>query len=374
MKRICIIALATVLSFTCIFPVMAIGTDAEKKMNDIDSKLNSINRLKDKISKEKNKLEEDKKELLNTQKEESKEFQKLSSELETISKDISAYEDALKESEDKYNKQMEQFRVRLAAMYENSYISYLEILSQSKSLVDFFERFEIIASIAKKDKELIESIGNVKNDVEYKKALVESIKLDKQNELDKKQKTIDSLLATRAGLDERIKKNKKELERLERQEDKLIEQSGEIGDQIRGTTKGGKGYAGGTMIWPVPSSRKIDSPYGMRIHPILKKKKMHTGIDIDAEHGASIVAANKGRVIFSGWKNGYGYTVIVDHGGGITTLYAHCSRLLVKKGDTVKAGQTIAKAGRTGLATGTHLHFEVRKNGDVTNPLNYVSP
>ena len=125
------------------------------------------------------------------------------------------------------------------------------------------------------------------------------------------------------------------------------------------------------MQWPCPSSYNVTSYYGMRKHPILRKYKMHTGIDIGASKGSSIVAANKGTVIMATYdkSGGYGNMVVLDHGAGITTLYAHASKLCVKVGDEVKAGAVIAKVGSTGLSTGNHLHFEVRVNGETKNPL-----
>ncbi|HPF18365.1 MAG TPA: M23 family metallopeptidase, partial [Bacillota bacterium] len=103
-------------------------------------------------------------------------------------------------------------------------------------------------------------------------------------------------------------------------------------------------------------------------------RKMHTGIDIAAASGTNILAANAGTVITAGWNNSYGYMVMIDHGGGIVTLYAHSSKLLVNKGTVVGRGQAIAKVGSTGMSTGPHLHFEVRVNGVYKNPRDYVSP
>nr|WP_243414645.1 M23 family metallopeptidase [Sporosalibacterium faouarense] len=100
---------------------------------------------------------------------------------------------------------------------------------------------------------------------------------------------------------------------------------------------------------------------------------MHTGIDIPAPTGTSILAANSGKVIFAGYSGGYGNIIIIDHGGGISTLYAHNSRLVAKAGQWVKKGDVISKAGTTGNSTGPHLHFEVRKNGEYTNPLDWVT-
>ncbi len=126
------------------------------------------------------------------------------------------------------------------------------------------------------------------------------------------------------------------------------------------------------MTWPVPSSSRISSPFGNRIHPIFNIFKFHTGIDIPAATGNSILAASSGKVTASRWMSGYGNTVMIDHGGGILTLYAHTSVLLVSQGQTVNKGQVIAKIGSTGNSTGPHLHFEVRKNGEYIDPEPWV--
>lgn len=133
-------------------------------------------------------------------------------------------------------------------------------------------------------------------------------------------------------------------------------------------------YGNGRMAWPVPKGTIVTSPFGYRTHPISGKRKFHTGVDLGGSgiYGTPIVAADDGAVIFTGWNGGYGNCVIVDHGGGYTTLYAHASSLKAETGKTVKRGETIALVGSTGNSTGPHLHFEVRINGQYQNPLPYI--
>lgn len=132
-------------------------------------------------------------------------------------------------------------------------------------------------------------------------------------------------------------------------------------------------YIGGVLAWPVPGYTKITSNYGMRVHPITGQYKLHTGVDISAPIGANFVAANDGIVTKAEYNTAYGNMVIIDHGGGISTLYAHGSEILVTVGQTVKRNEAILKVGSTGYSTGPHAHFEVRINGVVTNPIEYIT-
>ena len=132
-------------------------------------------------------------------------------------------------------------------------------------------------------------------------------------------------------------------------------------------------YIGGTLAWPVPGYTRISSEYGMRVHPITGVYKLHTGTDIVAPIGADFIAANDGIVTKAEMTPAYGNMVIIDHGGGISTLYAHGSQILVQVGQTVKRGDPVLKVGSTGYSTGAHAHFEVRINGVTTNPIPYIT-
>jgi len=124
------------------------------------------------------------------------------------------------------------------------------------------------------------------------------------------------------------------------------------------------------MLMPVMG--RISSLFGNRRHPKTRKPQFHTGIDIVARKGTPIKSARAGKVSFTGWRRGYGLMVIVDHANGMQTVYAHCSKVAVKSGQMVNSGQRIAYVGSTGVATGSHLHFEVRRNGNVRNPFRYL--
>ena len=348
-------------------------SDAKNKKEKISNDINNIAAQKQTVKKQQTQLTQKGKILESAQKEEDKKYQELKQQIESILSDINGIEDTIEDTERKYNQQTELFKKRLRIMYENSSgNSLFGMLTESKNITDFFNRLELISAISKNDKELIKSLASMKQDVEYKKTLKEDEKQQKLLLAYDKQKRIEDLKLSRASLQDEMSRLDTTLKKLEAQEDELLKQSSDIEKQIKALQKKNRKYAGGIMAWPSTSSYEITSYFGMRMHPVLRKTKMHTGIDIGAARGSSILAANKGTVIYAGWQSGYGQTVIIDHGGGISTLYAHCSKLLVSAGQEVSTGDVIAKVGSTGLATGPHLHFEVRVDGSPVDPLKYV--
>lgn len=289
-----------------------------------------------------------------------------------IRKEIKETEDRLLEAEENIENKTEAFSKRLRQMYKNGNTGYLEVLFSASDIKDFLSRQNMIEAIAEQDKELIaymkeqrESIESNKIKLEGQRASIETTKANivkKKSELERVSREKENLIG-RLVLD---------IVAYEKEYDKLNELAKGIEAQIIKLQSNSGVYAGGKMGWPVPGHTRISSPYGTRIHPIFKVKKLHTGIDIPAPMGSSIIASAGGSVVYSAPLGGYGNTVMIDHGGKILTLYAHNSVLIAKEGDTVNKGDVIAKAGSTGNSTGPHLHFEVRKNGVYVDPISWL--
>lgn len=268
-----------------------------------------------------------------------------------------------------YDKQLEIFKKRIIIMYQLTDSTYSDAFMNSKSIFDYYRRVDILTKIAKEDKQMLLNLSLAKKEIEMNKKIMESLKSNKLAKTD----GTNLMIATKDVVGEDVAKMQLTLELIEETLNAVIEESKGTPKLVGTLVDVDADYAGGTMVWPVPSSGKITSGYGNRIHPILKKLKFHSGIDISASYRSSIVSANAGKVIFSGWKGSYGNVIIIDHGGRIATLYAHCSSLLLSKGAKVEAGQTIAKIGSTGSSTGNHLHFEVII-GNEKNDFGNVDP
>ena len=261
---------------------------------------------------------------------------------------------------------------RIRDIYKNGQINYLDVLLGAKDFNDFVSRMDILKKILAYDNALIQG---TKVDREALRKAKEQLELDRAKivELRKlaaaKREQVAARRQERRGV---LNAATCERETAEQAYRELIETSRQIEQMIKRIQSGDKNVGGstGTMTWPAEG--EITSPFGWRVHPIFGTQRLHTGIDIGADYGDAIRAADGGVVIHSDWMGGYGNAVIIVHGNGISTLYAHNSQLLVSEGQTVAKGQTVARCGSTGYSTGPHLHFEVRQNGSPVNPLNYL--
>lgn len=309
--------------------------------------------------------------------------------------EISQKNDQIEELNVQIQENTETLKTRLKIMYEYGDSSYMSLLLESKGLSDLFTRLSAVKSILSHDQSLIDRYESDRQQVEDAKAVVENerkeqveakdVLVSKKNELKKLQSEKDTLIASinsdikaleqeeknaesdynsmKAELDKALAEEKARQER-EAAKQKAAKSSSSVSVQ---TYKGN-----GQFQWPAAASTTITSPYGYRVHPITKTKRLHRGIDIGAPAGSNVLAAEAGTVITAGWNNSYGYYVTISHGSGLVTLYAHNSKLLVSRGQTVSKGQVIAKVGSTGDSTGPHVHFEVMVNGALQNPLNYL--
>lgn len=303
------------------------------------------------------------------------EIETLTAQEDDLLRYIAKAEFELEESNKRYEKQKKLLETRLVAMYETGNMNYLDLLFCSKSISEFLSNYFLIEEIAKADTELLESVEAERI---YNKKLKESLDTKKLILIASRETREKNAIALEnMGIikNSRLKKLSEEEMLLHQKIEEYQNQIAEIETEIRllALANIGEQYVGGTMAWPVPGYTRITSTFGMRVHPITGIYKLHTGVDIGAPRGAQFVAANDGLVTYAGWNTAYGNMVIVDHGGGITTLYAHGDEILVNVGDTIYQGHPVLKVGSTGYSTGPHAHFEVRINGDYVEPLNYIT-
>lgn len=253
---------------------------------------------------------------------------------------------------------------RLRAMYKNGSVGYLDVLLGSNSISEFLNNIEMIQRIFKNDQETLKTLEEQHEVLEEKQAVLEAEKAELDKQRDKEAAKREELEAGKAELQAKLDALNAEADRItaeiKARQEALAQQNGQ----------GGGNYSGGTLLWPCDSTY-ITSEFGYRIHPITGVWTGHTGVDIGCSMNDPIYAAESGTVILAEWYGGYGNAVVIDHGGGVTTLYGHNNSLHVSAGDKVSRGEKIASAGSTGWSTGPHLHFEVRVDGEYVDPMGY---
>ena len=277
------------------------------------------------------------------------------------------------------------FRDRVKAIYMTGGYSdtanSLMMLLGSKSVSEFLTRTEFLNRIAEHDHRMLEELRDQLADLNEEKAILDAEKAALEEEkaaLEAEQAELEKELQQAKNsihdLSQMQKEYEENFEELSAMAKKIQE---ELLDIYKSLNTSNTAYVGGEMLWPVPGYSKITSTFGWRFN----NTDFHTGVDITGGgvHGAKVVATNTGTVVhtnycpYNGYAYGYGTYLIIDHGGGITTLYAHLSAINVKVGDIVVMGEQIGKVGNTGWSTGAHLHFEVRIDGEAVNPISYVT-
>lgn len=333
------------------------NADLTNVQSDISDNLQQVQKLDDKISKSQSELEEQE------------------NKITELKKSISDVESELNIVTEKYKKQNDLFEQRMVSIYEAGETKYLDILLKSSSISDFLSSYYVISELAEYDESLLNDIETKKKTIDISRQKLENEKKKLATIIENQTRTTRTLQNTRKMRESFLERLSDEEQEVQKQIDDYNTQFEEINKQIIALAANGidTKYIGGALAWPVPGYTRITSEYGMRVHPITGVYKLHTGVDIGAPQGANFIAANDGIVTKAQMNSAYGNMVIIDHGGGISTLYAHGSEILVEVGQTVKRGDPVLKVGSTGYSTGAHAHFEVRINGVTTNPMPYIT-
>lgn len=284
-------------------------------------------------------------------------------------------EEELKQIEGELSEKVHILNNRVAQIYKNGGSNILEVLLKAGDFIEFISRMKLMSLFAQQDMEHVESIKDKRDaTLGIKKSIIDLRETQKEHkekierlvaQSQAKTDEIEELYGEKKGLLGQTRANKSALIAMEKE---LEIQEAEV-TRILESYKYGTAPSG-KFMWPVAGS--IRSGFGYRIHPIFGVRRFHAGLDISAGHGTLIKAGDGGQVIQAGYSGGYGYTVLLYHGGGFATRYAHLSSIRCSMGQFVERGQVIGLVGSTGWSTGPHLHFEVRINGEAQNPLQYL--
>ncbi|MBR6556263.1 MAG: peptidoglycan DD-metalloendopeptidase family protein [Clostridia bacterium] len=386
-QKLLVRSVALVLSLVLAFSVIAVGdwnkAEAASSVTALEKKQDQLNAQIKALEKELANAKKDQASAMNQKNILSSQISAYQEDIENTNSLIAAYEKQITEQEQlivqntaDYDDLYEKLKTRIRVMYENGNVSYLEVMLTSASLSDLLSRADVVNAIVDSDNEKLQDLLEARNAIEEAKQKLENTKTsletkkselnDKKSQLTKKKNEADALLA---DLSKQVMSNKQNIAKLEAEEEKIAKEIAAAAKEASNK----KQYVGGSFLWPLTGYTRISSYFGMRTHPITGKYKLHTGIDLPAPKGTPILSANYGTVIRAEYNTAYGNYVMVDHGGNKKTLYAHMSKMSVKKGDEVSKGQKLGEVGTTGYSTGNHLHFEIIINGSQVNPLNYFT-
>lgn len=419
------VGMAALIAFSGIGSASATGlSEAQQEKENLEKELEEAQKMIDGLNDSKEDMEGAVKELDAKLQSISKQISELENQLKEKQEAVDSTEEELAAAEEDRKRQYEDMKLRIQFMYENQNTSMLEKLLSAGSIAEFLNAAEYISQISQYDRNMLvkyeETVENIATMEETLKNEISELEAMKQK-VEEEQKAVAALVQEKeakiaqtegeivdaeqvaaayeaeiqaqeeiiaqiqAAEEERRRQEQEEREREQEQNDRENDgdnsnsdsNSDNTGGENNGNSDTGDNTdtnqnTGTSFTWPCPSSTRVTSDYGPRESPTAGASTYHRGIDIGAAYGADIVAAADGTVVFAGYSNSAGNYVTVSHGGGLYTVYMHCSSLVVSKGQTVSRGQVIAKVGSTGISTGNHLHFGVSLNGSYVNPWNYL--
>ncbi len=343
---VAVLAAGLTLSTCTAESIFAAGSNPESKLKQIQE---DKTKAKTDLNQAKSALSEQKKKL-----------QDLEKKVDVFDQQIAKHTKSLAENQKKLEQQEDKFKKMLVRMYQEGHMQYTVKLLESDSFSEFLARFETLRIIVKQEKALLDNYVNIKKQIEKQKAAIEQEKKKQAPYLEAARKEYQKL-------EKSVNEKSKNLKNLEHQEELTKEAIEEKNRLVREASGRYSGVGTGDMVWP--ANGKVTSPYGWR------NGRMHEGIDIGAPQGTPMYAADSGTVsLMKSDPDGYGYYIVINHGNGLSTLYAHMYRstVTVSLGQKVRKGQRIASVGNNGRSTGPHLHFEVHKNGNPVDPMPYL--
>ena len=378
-KRITAVIMAFMMTFSLLMSAPAYAANPSESLKELNK---DIKQKQSEIQAQKNESKDLKKQIDSLEKkidDTKASIGKLDNAIAAAQNDLATLTAELKEAEKKVKEQNENLNARLRIMYKNGSIGFLDVLLQSGDFTEFLDNLALVQKVFKNDEEVLKDLRKTHDTIAAKKKEIEQLNAELEQSRELAAQTKKDLDSQQADLDDKkdavdsdIAQSQEDLDKMEAEAEALNEQIRQAALANSKKDGGKKYYTGGQMCWPAPSYTRISCYFGWRTHPITGRKNYHGGTDLAAPGGSPILAAESGTVIIAARHWSYGNYIVIDHGGGLATLYAHSSKLLVSKGAKVKRGQKIALVGTTGSSTGNHLHFEVRKNGVRVNGLPYI--
>ena len=378
MRKILCMVLVFVICSLCIFSYVKaenetidLQTQQEELRNQIEDANEELEEVQEELSINLQQVQKLDERILSSQ----QELDELNTKIIKLQNSMEEVELKLNIAEKNYSEQKKLLDNRLIAVQESSDTYYLDVILSSRSVSEFLSNYFLVIELATYDTELLEDMKIKKDDIELSKKKLEETQKELATIKANQTKTAKILENTKTVRENYIAKLSQEEKDIQLKIDEYNARFEEINKEILAIALKGidTKYIGGELAWPVPGYTRVSSKYGMRTHPITGIYKLHTGVDISAPSGVNFIAANDGVVTKATYNSAYGNMVIIDHGGGVSTLYAHGSEILVNVGQTVKRGESVLKVGSTGYSTGPHAHFEVRLNGIVTDPMPYIT-